>query len=261
MLFAEWRLVLTGPADGYVNMAIDEATLVLVSEQRVPPTLRIYEWDTPCCTVGYLQRVASLEASPQRCDLLWVRRLTGGQTCIHGGDLSYSLIVSLEDTLIPSNIPASYERISAGVIEGLRLLGVDARFAPPAEVQAEGQVVATAAQARRLGVLLHQGTIALEPCEIDGDLDVSCRALTPLSQVLGDRIDMDDASDALTMGFRRALGVDLGRSVLFAKEKRLARELLRGRYMRPEWTLGKRVNHPSELARKRTSNWPHLHES
>jgi lipoate-protein ligase A len=237
MLFAEWRLIFTGPADGYVNMAIDEATLVLVGEQRVPPTVRIYHWDVPCYTVGYLQDVSNLVPSFQSGGDMCVRRLTGGQACFHGGDLSYSLTVSIADTLIPSNVLASYERISAGVIEGLRLLGIDARFAPPAEVQIDGHVIATAAQARRQGVLLCQGTIALGRCGAEKAPLFPCRTLTPLSDLVGGEIDINSASRALGMGFRRALGVDLSRSVLFAKEKRLARQLVRGQYMRPEWTF------------------------
>lgn len=237
MLFAEWRLIFTGPADGYVNMAIDEATLLLVGEQRVPPTVRIYHWDAPCYTVGYLQDISNLAPSLQPSEVMCVRRLTGGQACLHGGDLSYSLIVSMTDTLIPCNVLASYERISAGVIEGLRLLGIDARYVPPTEVQADQHVIATAAQARRQGVLLHQGTIALGPYEVEKEPVLPCRTLTPLSDLVGGKIDINDAAQALGMGFRRALGVDLSRSVLFAKEKRLARQLLRGKYMRPEWTF------------------------
>jgi lipoate-protein ligase A len=56
---------------------------------------------------------------------------------------------------------------------------------------------------------------------------------------VGGEIDINDVARALGMGFRRALGVDLSRSVLFAKEKRLARQLLRGKYMRPEWTFAR----------------------
>ena len=119
MLFAEWRLILTGPADGYVNMAIDEATLVLVAEGHVPPTVRIYYWDVPCYTVGYLQHVSTASRRALG-GLMCVRRLSGGQACLHGGDLSYSVIVSTRDALVPSSVLASYERISSGVTEGLR---------------------------------------------------------------------------------------------------------------------------------------------
>lgn len=240
MLFAEWRLVSTGAADCYVNTAIDEATLILVAEGRVPPTVRLYHWDTPCQTVGYLQRLRDVDHSiVQRSGFKCVRRLTGGKACLHGGDISYSLIVSMADSLIPSRVASSFERISAGVIEGLRLLGVDARYVPPAQILVGGEVIGTAAQARRQGVLLHQGTIALSNSEAGGDILQPCYALTPLTRLVNGEIDVDSAAEALSMGLKRALGVDLGPSVLFAKEKRLARQLLREKYTRPEWTFAR----------------------
>jgi lipoate-protein ligase A len=240
MLFAEWRLITTGPADCYVNMAIDEATLILVGEGRVPPTVRLYEWESPCHTIGYLQPLHHPSSSSLR-DGRWkcVRRLTGGQACLHGGDLSYSLIVSRRDTLIPSNVLASYRRISAGVIESLRLLGIDARYTPPAEIRLGRQVISTAAQARRQGVLLHQGTVAIHSCDATRVPQLPHRQLTPLEELVGGEMDMQKAHQALSMGLRRALGVDLSPSVLFAKEKRLARQLLREKYSRPEWTFGR----------------------
>jgi lipoate-protein ligase A len=174
---------------------------------------------------------------------------------LHGGDLSYSLTVSVADTLIPSNVLASYERISAGVIEGLRLLGIDARYTPPAEVQIDGHAIATAAQARRQGVLLCQGTISLGHCEAEKAPPFPYRTLTPLSDLVGGEIDINDASKALGMGFRRALGVDLSQSVLFAREKRLARQLVRGKYMRPEWTFRwpQRRGYPLGFVKHQTS--------
>ncbi|HUT15115.1 MAG TPA: hypothetical protein VMY98_02600 [Anaerolineae bacterium] len=236
MLFAEWRLVFTGAADGYVNMAIDEATLVLVGEGRVPPTVRVYRWDRPCYTVGYLQRISTHSRAMLRGGAC-IRRLTGGQACLHGGDLSYSIVVSLVDTLIPSDVIASYERISFGVIEGLRLLGVDARYAPPAAIRVDEHTIGTAGQARQRGVLLHQGTIALKSCGIDGAPVLPCETLVPLSDVAGGETGFSNVAEALAMGFERALGVDLSRSGLYAKEKRLARQLLREKYKRSEWNL------------------------
>jgi lipoate-protein ligase A len=62
-------------------------------------------------------------------------------------------------------------------------------------------------------------------------------SLTPLSDLVGAEIEMEEAIQALGMGLKRALGVDLSPSMLFAKEKRLARQLLREKYARPDWTF------------------------
>ena len=239
MLFAEWRLILTGPADGSVNMAIDEATLTLVSERRAPPTVRIYYWESPCYSIGYLQETSARWRASLRSRCKQVRRLTGGNLHLHGGDLSYSLVVPLTDTLVPSSVLASYERISFAVIEGLRLMGFDARFVPPTEVQIDGHVIATAAQARKQGVLLQQGSVALNRCAVRGKPQRACLAMTPLSELVGSQIDFEDAARALAMGFRRALGVDLSPGILFAREKRLARQFLREKYSNSAWTYSR----------------------
>ena len=54
-----WRLLDSGAADGYTNMAIDEAMLLAVQEGRVPPTLRIYAWQPACLSIGTFQSVSS----------------------------------------------------------------------------------------------------------------------------------------------------------------------------------------------------------
>lgn len=237
MLFAEWRLIVTGPADGYVNMAIDEATMTLVAERRVPPTVRIYSWDAPCYSVGYLQKIAPIRTNLSRKDCKCVRRLTGGGAYLHGGDLSYSVVVSQSDTLLPADVLSCYERISSGVIEGLRLLGIDSRFAPPVYVHLDNHSIAIAAQARREGVLLHQGTISLTPCTVPGGEVLPRHRLMAVSEIVGGVVDLEAGAHALGMGLMRALGVDLSPGVLFAREKRLARQLWREKYMTPEWTF------------------------
>ncbi len=238
MLFADWRLMSTGPADCYTNMAIDEATAVLVSQQRAPPTVRFYCWEPPCQTIGYSQRLGA-EVCPDlsRRGLRCVRRLTGGAACLHGGDLSYSLIVSVRDFVMPASVPGSFRRIASGIIEGLRLLGIDARFLPPADIETGGQRIATAAQARLQGVLVHQGSICLAPCvAAEGSL-LPSYPLTPLSDLVGEELGPDVVIQAMSMGLRSALGIDLSPSVLLAKEKRLARQLLREKYVQSEWTF------------------------
>ena len=54
---ATWRLINTGVSDGATNMAIDEAIMQSVAENRSPPTLRFYGWAPPCVSVGYSQSV------------------------------------------------------------------------------------------------------------------------------------------------------------------------------------------------------------
>ena len=81
---ATWRLLKTGARDGSTNMAIDEAVLTAVAENRSPPTVRFYEWEPPCVSIGYAQSMRDeidLEACRQR-GYTWVRRPTGGRAVL-----------------------------------------------------------------------------------------------------------------------------------------------------------------------------------
>jgi lipoate-protein ligase A len=66
---------------------------------------------------------------------------------------------------------------------------------------------------------------------------LSRHRLSAISEIVGGAIDVEAGAHALGMGLTRALGVDLSPGVLFAREKRLARQLWREKYMTPEWTF------------------------
>ena len=60
-----WRLLLSPAADGATNMALDEAILLCHAGGTVLPTLRFYQWEPPCLSLGYsqsLEREVELEA-------------------------------------------------------------------------------------------------------------------------------------------------------------------------------------------------------
>ncbi|NLJ36681.1 MAG: octanoyltransferase, partial [candidate division WS1 bacterium] len=75
-----WRLLITGPASGAQNMAVDEALL----ESAIaggPPVLRIYAWQPAAVSLGYFQ---PLDDSIDREEIArrgfgLVRRPTGGR--------------------------------------------------------------------------------------------------------------------------------------------------------------------------------------
>jgi len=79
-----WRLIITPPAAGAWNMAIDEAILEATGTGSAPPTLRLYGWDPACLSLGYAQPIA--DADLDRLALAgWdlVRRPTGGRAILH----------------------------------------------------------------------------------------------------------------------------------------------------------------------------------
>ena len=52
----QWRFIETPKLDPALNMAIDEAVLIVHSEGRVPPTIRFYTWQPATLSIGYFQK-------------------------------------------------------------------------------------------------------------------------------------------------------------------------------------------------------------
>lgn len=182
-----WAFLDSGYHDAATNMAIDELLLKWHSEGKTPPTLRFYGWEKPSLSVGYFQNVektvefAGIEK--HRCDL--VRRLTGGSAVLHDNELTYSIVVSESHPKIPRSVNKAYYILSQGLLEGYRLLGINADFAiserellrersavcfeKPAiyEMVVDGKKISGNAQTRKNGVLLQHGSI---PMSINSDM-------------------------------------------------------------------------------------------
>jgi lipoate-protein ligase A len=266
---ATWRLINTGVSDGATNMAIDEAIMQSVAENRSPPTLRFYGWDPPCVSVGYSQSVRK-EIDLDRCrkrGFTWVRRPTGGRAILHIDELTYSVVAPQGEARVAGDIITSYRRLSLGLVEGLRTLhggvvqadrmetgsGLEksaACFDVPShyEVTAYGRKLVGSAQVRRNGVVLQHGALPLEG-DVSRLVDVLAlpepdraalrgklleRAIA-LDEVVGRVVPFDEAAEALTRGFGRALnlGFTPGELTQFERE---AAEGLMSRYTGDEWT-------------------------
>jgi len=126
-----WRIIDTGPADAFTNMAFDEAILRGYSLHSSPPTFRIYGWNPPAFSFGYSQdvrRELGIEAHI-RSTTPFVRRITGGGIIKHGNELTYSLVCAKADLGIPERVVSSYKIISSFLITFYKKLGLDAAFA------------------------------------------------------------------------------------------------------------------------------------
>ena len=56
-----WRLLTTPPAAGAWNMAVDEAIAAHAGRGDVPPTLRFYQWQPACVSLGRHQALADID--------------------------------------------------------------------------------------------------------------------------------------------------------------------------------------------------------
>src|ERR1700716_1404298 len=76
------------PKSAALNMAVDEALLAEVPA----PTLRFYRWRQPSLSFGYFGLYAEVASQSNEREI--VRRWTGGGIVPHGGDVTYSVIIS-----------------------------------------------------------------------------------------------------------------------------------------------------------------------
>ena len=123
---ATWRLLITPPADGATNMAVDEAILHALADGVGQPTVRFYQWQPPCLSLGYNQtwRDVNTAACAAR-GYTWLRRPTGGRAILHIDELTYSIIAPEVEPRVHGGITESYRRLSQGLLAGLRSLGAD----------------------------------------------------------------------------------------------------------------------------------------
>lgn len=106
-------------------MARDEALMTRVGTALSPPTLRLYQWDSPTISLGYFQHYADYETLPAPAGgFPVVRRLTGGGAILHDQELTYSLSLPVGHPLLADGPSRLYELAHDAVIESLTSLGL-----------------------------------------------------------------------------------------------------------------------------------------
>jgi lipoate-protein ligase A len=262
---ATWRLLISPPADGATNMAIDEAILHALADGVGQPTLRFYQWQPPCLSLGYNQPWTEVEtvACAQR-GYTWLRRPTGGRAILHIDELTYSITAPESEPRVHGGITESYRRLSRGLLAGLRSLGADvfqaqeekvvnrqagaACFDTPSnyEITVGGKKLIGSAQVRRRGQVLQHGALPLR-----GDLDriFECLRPTPgtrrcaslhdqaltLEQALRRPVTFDEVAAALAAGFGVELNLQLEPGDLNDHEQKRVADLRGTRYAADEW--------------------------
>jgi len=233
-----WRWLRDGPAPGAWNMGVDEALLASVA-RGAPPALRFYAWQRPTLSLGFAQTLTGeRRAACAARGVEVVRRSTGGGAVLHGSDLTYSVTAPATD--LPGDVVACYALLAAGLVEGLRTLGVEARCvargaqtaradfdcfarAGAGEIVAAGAKLCGSAQRRVRGGLLQHGSLRLRPdppgaSEAAG---IDSRAATSLAE-LGCAAAPAEVAEALARALARALGARLEPDELEPGERRTA---------------------------------------
>jgi lipoate-protein ligase A len=265
----QWRLLITPPASGAWNMAVDEAILEAVGYHQSIACLRLYAWEPACLSLGYAQPSSDIDLS--RLASLgwdWVRRPTGGRAILHTDELTYSVIAPQAESRVAGSLLESYQRLSAALLAALHSLNIPAETHPIAnpahalqndpvcfevpsnyEIVVGGKKLVGSAQARRKAGVLQHGTLPLY-----GDLtritqvlsftdeatrQAAARRLlghaTTVEMILGRRLSWQDAAQAFINGFQSELNLELSAADLTHGEKIRAQQLVVEKYSHPTW--------------------------
>lgn len=253
-----WRLILDERRPAADNMAVDEAIMAACAAGDAPPTIRIYDWSSPAISLGYFQSLEKSRIDLEYCrergiDL--VRRPTGGRAVLHGHDVTFSVVV--EESRVPTQgVLAGHMWIMRGVVRAFELLGVSAHLGPSGtdlrkassgdcfahvaecDVRSKGGKAAGAAQLRRSGVLLEQGSVPHVPPDVDYARVFGLQSADPgsLSPPLAD-VPRQRVEEVLSRGFAEAMDVDLQPGDLSEVEIAAAKCLVEAKYASPDWTF------------------------
>ncbi|MBI3325259.1 MAG: lipoate--protein ligase family protein [Nitrospinae bacterium] len=269
-----WRLLNTGPADGFTNMAVDEAILQACAAGKGSPTLRFYTWSPPALSLGYGQPIAK-SVDLARCRTLGidvVRRPTGGRAVLHEHEVTYSLVIREDDPQVVSGVLASYLTVSQALMQGLSYLGITAELVPlrrspshppdaespvcfsaPSsyEVAVGGRKIIGSAQRRVQRVILQHGSIPISldlqkmfavllPAPHASDPTTATPAyrprMTSVEEAGGRSYPYAAVIEALSRGFAEVWGIELVPGPLTAEELQSCAHLRASKYCSPEWT-------------------------
>jgi len=264
-----WRLIITPPARGAWNMALDESILEHIGRGESIPTLRLYAWTPACLSLGHAQPFADVDmARIKQHGWEVVRRATGGRAILHTDELTYSVIAPLNEPRVEGSILESYNRLAQALLLAVKSLEIPVEikegkadesgkqnpvcFEVPStyEITVNGKKLIGSAQARKKEGVLQHGSLPLT-----GDLTRICQALkfendfarenasqrlleraTTVESALGREVSWEMAAQAFIQAFEAQLGLSLERRELSESESKRTDELVKEKYDHPSWT-------------------------
>ncbi|WP_185092664.1 lipoate--protein ligase family protein [Streptomyces sp. 840.1] len=251
----DWQLIHEQPQSPALHMALDEVITAEVAAGRRPPTLRVWEWDSPAVIIGSFQSLRNevdTEAAARH-GVTVVRRVSGGGAMFvePGNTITYSL--SVPDSLVSGlSFADSYAYLDDWVLEALGDMGIKAWYQPLNDIATEVGKIAGAAQKRVVGhdggpgAVLHHVTMSYD---IDADkmLDVlrigrekmsdkgtksAKKRVDPLRRQTG--LARGVVIDNMIESFRTRHGLTVGK--VSPEEQDRAEELVRTKFGTAGWT-------------------------
>lgn len=264
-----WRLLITPPARGAWNMALDEAILEHIGRGESGPTLRLYAWEPACLSLGHAQPFSDVDTVRlQERDWEVVRRPTGGRAILHTDEITYSVITPNDEPRLAGTVLDSYNRLAQALLLAVKELGLPVEmkegkadhgpvpnpvcFEVPStyEITVSGKKLIGSAQARKKEGVLQHGSLPLT-----GDLARICQVLvfedesrreeaakrllaraSTVESALGKEVGWEVAAQAFIHAFEAQLGLSLNTGKLSSSESRRTEELVKEKYDHPSWT-------------------------
>ncbi len=264
-----WRLLLTPPARGAWNMALDESILEHIGRGESIPTLRLYAWEPACLSLGHAQPFADVDVNRLEARG-WevVRRITGGRAILHTDELTYSVIAPNDEPIIAGTVLESYNRLAQALLLGVKNLELPVEmqegksndnassnpvcFEVPStyEITVDGKKLIGSAQARKKEGVLQHGSLPLtgdlaricealvfenESARADASKRLLARAAT-VESALGRAVSWETATQAFIHAFEAQLGINFKRGELSQSESKRTDELVQVKYDHDSWT-------------------------
>ena len=264
-----WRLIITPPARGAWNMALDEAILEHVGYGDSAATLRLYAWEPACLSLGHAQPFADVDVTRLQ-ERGWevVRRATGGRAILHTDEITYSVIAPNDEPRVAGTVLESYNRLAQALLLAVKELELPVEvkegrvtdgsipnpvcFEVPStyEITVTGKKLIGSAQARKKEGVLQHGSLPLA-----GNLTRICQTLvfeseaaresaskrlleraTTVESALGRQVSWETAAQAFVHAFETQLGLSLIKGELSESELKRTEELVKEKYAHPSWT-------------------------
>ena len=258
----QWRFLMSPPAPGADNMALDHALMRRAAETG-EAVLRVYSWRQPTLSLGRHQPARGIydAAAIQSFGVDVVRRPTGGRAVLHHREVTYCVVAPLSgDNGAPrKRVRDIYTAVNELLADALLELGApvtvatDASNAPPhldspcfdtaamGELVADGRKLVGSAQWREGRAVLQHGSILVDDDQYLltelAPTTAPARVAT-LRRTLGRAPSFDEIASAL----RHALNASLERAfrpactVLDPDSVQDGFSKLRTHYADPAWT-------------------------
>lgn len=251
----DWQLIHDAPQPPALHMALDEVITAEVAAGRRPPTLRVWEWDSPAVIIGSFQSLRN-EVDPEgvaRHGVTVVRRISGGGAMFAEPKSTITYSLAVPEALVSGlTFADSYAYLDDWVLSALGDMGIKAWYQPLNDIATEVGKVAGAAQKRMVGpgggpgAVLHHVTMSYD---IDADkmLEVlrigkeklsdkgtrsAKKRVDPLRRQTG--LPREAVIERMIESFRARYGLTRGR--VTDAELARATELVSSKFGNPEWT-------------------------